>query len=124
MKPINLAPRIHLRPGHGRARAGSSGGREEQGTESRRGHQGLCEREDLPGNMGEVDGSDFFSFFLVFFYFLLGFYGTCMYNTVAYLQTLLKQSLVSSRVLFVFPFFNDKSFLTGTAPRLGPCQAN
>ena len=47
-----------------------------------------------------------------------------MYNTVAYLQTLLKQSLVSSGVLFVFPFFNDKSFLTGTAPRLGPCQAN
>ena len=44
--------------------------------------------------------------FLVFFW--LGFYGTCMYNTVAYLQTLLKQSLVSSGVLFVFLFLNDK----------------
>jgi hypothetical protein len=51
-------------------------------------------------------------------------FGTCTYNTVAYLQTLLKQSLVSSGVLFVFLFLNDKSFLTGTAPRLGPCQAN
>ena len=49
-----------------------------------------------------------FHFFWCFLYFLLGFYGTCMYNTVAYLQTLLKQSLVSSGVLFVFLFLNDK----------------
>ena len=44
-----------------------------------------------------------------------------LYNTLVDLQTSFKQSLVSSGVLFVFLSLNDKSWVSGIAPRLGPC---